>query len=1030
MSQAEKIKQQVEVREESLVLPTYPLTGENPNPVFRSQYGVAHIYPYTLLTEIADERSDREYRALVLENCYLRLTVLPDLGGRVYAVYDKISERDVFYRNTVVKFSPLAIRGAFFSGGLEFSFPVAHAPTTADAINWSLARHEDGSASIHLGAREHINGMRWMITLSLYPERSAFSQDVWLYNPTSVPGRYHYWTNASLDSEPGTEFIYPLRRVRSYEFLGTASWPFARLDLIRANRGLPGMEGVPMWPADRMQGPFNFRFEENMLAQVSIFGRDVEWGFFGAWQHDRGHGYAHIADHRDVSGMKLWSWGTSDVGRVNQTALMDDGSYYAETQCGAMETQLDFDLLPPGAVRSWREWWLPLRGIGGLTASSEEVGANVELQRTEEGDNLNVRIALCPATPQDGVRVQLAVARETIIDEKVSMAPEQPATVTGQVSPLVLGDKPLHLTVRGADDHVLLDYTLDREACEVPPDEPLVEAAPETGDDFYALGLGHENFDNRREARETYRRALALDPQHGRAHLRLGLMLLRAADWAQAGKHFKAAVDAGLEDAHYYQGIRYLYTGEPESAQRALEAVPAGSELRGPALVARSQAALHQSRLDEAAEAFGAAQEHETGRRTALLLEAILARSQGDNARAEAILQGILEEDPLNHVALRELAAAGGKDTVAQRLERMLRDDRHYWLDLADFYLVSGLFEEALAILEEAYESWAYPPLAYLAWDAARRFGNDEVAEGWLERAQMAPMDYVFPSRLSEIHALQKALAAAPDDARARYYLGNFMYAYQRPDEAMRLWEAALPTLAHNDVIRRNLGLAYLEQEGDVVRAQAMWEDALALNPANQDLYLLLDDLYKQAGMDEKRAELLVQMQALSTPREDVRKRIPLILVDLERADEALAILEMETFVPLEMDQSFHDLYVRALLQRAARALEKGETEQVIASYRQALRYPDNLGVGRPTTMAQAEILYRLGRAYEQQGKYGEALEAWLQAAGEHHEYGTPRFVFVQKALDKLGRYSEIGLYPPGVNQRTQSLQTQNGGAS
>ena len=101
-----------------------------------------------------------------------------------------------------------------------------------------------------------------------------------------------------------------------------------------------------------------------MLAQVSIFGREVEWDFFGAWQHSVNHGYAHFADHSDVSGMKLWSWGNAPVGVVNQTALTDDGSVYAETQCGAMETQLDFDFLQPGKTRAWREWWLPLRRPG------------------------------------------------------------------------------------------------------------------------------------------------------------------------------------------------------------------------------------------------------------------------------------------------------------------------------------------------------------------------------------------------------------------------------------------------------------------------------------------------------------------------------------------------------------------------------------------------------------------------------------------------------------------------------------------
>jgi len=207
--EAREIADQVLTSTGEITLPTYMLLGENRNPVFHSQYGVAHIYPYTLQDEIASKPTEVTYRALILENKYLRVTVLPELGGRVYSLYDKTSEREVFYKNSIIKFSPLAIRGAFFSGGLEFSFPVAHAPTTADPVNWDLHQNEDGSASIIIGALEHMAGLRWTIKLTLFPDRCALAQDVQLFNPTPIPGRYHYWTNASLDSDDQTEFIYP-----------------------------------------------------------------------------------------------------------------------------------------------------------------------------------------------------------------------------------------------------------------------------------------------------------------------------------------------------------------------------------------------------------------------------------------------------------------------------------------------------------------------------------------------------------------------------------------------------------------------------------------------------------------------------------------------------------------------------------------------------------------------------------------------------------------------------------------------------
>ncbi len=267
-----------------------------------------------------------------------------------------------------------------------------------------------------------------------------------MFNPGTLPGRYHYWTNASLDANEGTEFIYPFHRVRSYEYAGSASWPFARLDLIQEVPGLPGMEGVPMWPASQLQESINFRWQKNMLAQVSIFGRDVSWDYFGAWQHKVNHGYAHIAKRQDVSGMKLWSWGNAPVGVVNQTSLTDDGSQYAETQCGAMETQLDFDFLQPGQTRTWREWWLPLRGMGGLTCASETLGARISLA-TVEDEVIKLIVALCPAIPYDNALVKVTLPDKTLVEEACSFSPENPWILETNIRAAEIADKPITLTV-------------------------------------------------------------------------------------------------------------------------------------------------------------------------------------------------------------------------------------------------------------------------------------------------------------------------------------------------------------------------------------------------------------------------------------------------------------------------------------------------------------------------------------------------------------------------------------------------------
>lgn len=998
---------------EEITLPTYALLGENPNPVFRSQYGVAHIYPYTLQDEIAPKATNKTYRALVLENRYLRVTVLPDLGGRVYSVVDKVSEREVFYRNSVIKFSPLAIRGAFFSGGVEFSFPVAHAPTTADPVNWDIRQEDDGSASISIGGTEHISGMRWTVKLSLYPDRCALAQDVRLYNPTPIPGRYHYWTNASVDSDDQTEFIYPLQRVRSYEFAGTASWPVARLDLITSQPGLPGMEGVPVWPAERLHDPINFRWEKDMLAQVSIFGHKVTWDYFGAWRHSSNTGYAHFARFQDVSGMKLWSWGRSEVGIVNQSALMDDGSLYAETQCGAMETQLDFDFLPPGKTRAWREWWLPLRDLGGLTCASAEVGARLHLAQTDDETNVDLILGVCPASPLESARIELSIPDKVLFEEITSISPKRVWLKTLTVEAGVLGVHPITLIVADGNGDELLTYTHEKEPAPVNTSEPVVGVIPKTAQDFYQRGLKHENFDNRSQALESYHQAMRLDEQHAAARFRLGLMLLRSADLRGAGEHLRRAADLGMTSAGYYLGLIAWYGGDVKAAEAHYRSVPERDSLWISAQRGLACVALQRKEWETALELLSKAEFEKNDGVSLDSLLALALRCTGRTGEAVQKFKQILNQDPLNLLVLRELSTleSGQEKGYASMLQRLLADDRQYALDLAASYLDVGLPADALSILESAAASWDYPMVYYLGAYLYQLLGMLDKADEWREKGRQASPDRVFPSRLWEIIALEHALDQDPPDHMAKYYLGNFLYAHQRCEEAIDHWEQAQGGLATFDVIHRNLGLAYWQQKDDPARATELLEKALSLNPNNQDLYIHLDDLYRQLGWGEKRAELLNSMLALDPIREDLRKRTLVIMVDLGNYDAALNILTGEQFVPLEMDQSFHHVFVRAMLQRAEAHLKTNRIEEAIEDYQKALEFPQNQGVGRPSTLGNAEIHYRLGCAYEQLGRYKHAIHSWREAAEEHHAFGDELYPYVQKSLDKLGRYSELGFH-------------------
>jgi tetratricopeptide (TPR) repeat protein len=393
-------------------------------------------------------------------------------------------------------------------------------------------------------------------------------------------------------------------------------------------------------------------------------------------------------------------------------------------------------------------------------------------------------------------------------------------------------------------------------------------------------------------------------------------------------------------------------------------------------------------------------------------LLAIALRRAGKVAEAQTRLNQVLLHDPLNHPALHEKAVADFPESVEalHKLQRSLADDDQYSMDLGCYYLDAGLPEDSLEVLEAAWSQKATAMTAYLLAFLSHQTGDASAEKAWLDKAQQASPEFGFPSRLEEVAALQFALEQDPEDSKANYFLGNFYYAHERHDEAVQLWNDAVKRMDPYDVIFRNLGLAAWQRHHNPSEAIDWLEKALALNPNNQDLYLHLDEIYKSQKSDPKREQLLTKINVLSAAREDVRKHAITMMVELGHYQEAIELMTAQTYVPLEMDQSFHDVYVRALMLRAQDHLTGGRLEDAVRDYHKMLEYPENLGVGAPTTRAQAHIYYRLGLAYEKLGKYRQAIKAWREAASEHHPRGTELFTYIQMALDKLSRYSELGL--------------------
>jgi tetratricopeptide (TPR) repeat protein len=325
----------------------------------------------------------------------------------------------------------------------------------------------------------------------------------------------------------------------------------------------------------------------------------------------------------------------------------------------------------------------------------------------------------------------------------------------------------------------------------------------------------HENFDNRDQALESYGEALRLDLRHAPAHLQLGLMLLRSGDFSGARDHLLQAANLWIAAAGYYLGLIAWYEGDAGAAEVHYRSVPVGDTLWVSAQRGLACVALGRNDFTSAIEPLSAVKAEEGEKASLDNLLALTLREAGQTQEAIQIFKQVLSRDPLNLLVLRELSMLDAEQgqMYASKLQNLLEDDQQYILDLAALYLDAGLPADAKSILEEAVAAWDYPMLYYLGAYIYQHLDMPDSSAQWREKGQQGNPERVFPSRLWEIIALEQAIDQNPQDDKAKYYLGNFLYAHQRYEEAFLLWKQACEGLDDFDVIHRNLGLAYWQQK-------------------------------------------------------------------------------------------------------------------------------------------------------------------------------------------------------------------------
>lgn len=979
ISTASRQSSAVHAWREPVVIPTYPAQPADRNPMFLEkrvyQGSSGKVYPNPFTDRISNEKVDKVYNAVHLENEYLYVMILPEIGGRIFVGQDKTNGYDFFYRQHVIKPALVGLLGPWISGGVEFNWPQHHRPSTFMPVDSWIEEHPDGSRTVWLSEHEPMSRMKGMVGICLYPGKALIEAKVRIFNRTPFVQTFLWWANPAVRVHDQYQAFFPpdVSYVADHAKRAMSYYPLAR----GFYYGVDYTEGV------------DISWYRNIPVPSSYMVTRSSYDFFGGYDHRQEAGMVHVANHYIAPGKKLWTWGSAEFGHAWDRELTDSDGPYVELMAGVYtDNQPDFSWLQPYETRTFEQYWYPIQQIGPAKSANRRAAVNLEV------DGARMRVGICVTEPLSRATVMVTSQGTTLFKRTADLAPGAPLLVEESLPQEIAPDA---LVLR-----VLTDQGAEviRYAPEPPQDAELPGPATEppspqdinTIEELYLTGLHLEQYRHATRYPEPYwEEALRRDPGDVRCNNALGVLRLRRGELAHAERHFRTAVETlTCRNPNPYDGEPFYNLGLTLRFQRRLDEAYAAFykatwnyAWRAPAYYALATIACQRGDFALALDHLEHALATNTTNVKARNLKAAALRQLGRYDEADAVARATTAMDPLDFWSRNERVlicrARGATDEAAillQQLSDLLRGDVQTHLDIAFDYAEAALWSDASDLLcrllpVDGEERISVYPMVYytLGFFAERQGWLDEACAYRRLGARMSP-DYCFPARLEEAEVLRAAQAADPHDAKALYYLGNLLYDKKRYEEAISNWEESCRLDATFAIPWRNLGIAYFNIRSDVIRAQECYLRAFDANPKDARLLFELDQLLKRLGVapEERLARLEAHLE-LVEQRDDLFTERITLYNQLDQPEKALDLLASRRFHPWEGGEgAVSTQYVAAHRQLGRRALAAGEYTVALSHFEAAQHYPENLGEGKHLLTSEADLWYFAGVAWQALG--------------------------------------------------------------
>lgn len=957
--------------EQKIKIPTYPEAKRENLPMFAEnrvhQRTSGNPYPNKVVLEAQREiKIDKEYTVLKLENEFIELAVLPELGGKIWYAKDKKTGYDFIYKNNVVKPALIGVLGSWTSGGMEFNWPFHHRASTFMPVDYEI-EYEKNGVTIWISEHDPIDRMKGTVGISLKENECIFETKVKLDNLTDTRKSFLWWENTAVPVNEQYEIFFPedVNYVRFHYKRSVTTYPIANNDRFGAFNGI------------YYNGNTDISKHKNTKPATSYFSAESEYDYFGGYDHGKESGIVHIADHHISPGKKMFTWAYCQLSKTWENALTDTDGAYAELMAGCYsDNQPDFSWLMPNETKTFTQKWYPIHGCGAPTYANE----NLALFNRE---NLTVQAVKNFA---DAMITVKDVNGKEILRKKIDLICYE--TVTVNEKPLEKGDT-VEIRANGA---VIGEYTFGKEyRREIP--EPRKEfpyfKKIKSAQELYKLGVHVEQYRAPEyRAEDFYKEALKRDEKFTPAMVALAEDLYKrflfdeAREYIDRAEKIACEYNTSLESGrlYYVKALLLSASGEEKAAYDYYYKAFFSYDYKSAASLKLSFSDIRNKNYDLAEEHLKEALNGNGKSTLANAYFAYLPALKGDTAAALRALDGVFKTDRLNLFAFAFRAILTGDYKAFS--DKIHTDISQNLLDICERLYECKLTAEIVSLLEgvKKYRSLSALPLYLL--DALKGISTEHTDEG-----------IAFPSRGYESEILRKISEKNPADFTARYLLGCLYYGRGNYEKGVSCFEKALAVKEDYRVLR-NLAAANYSHSGNRALAEKYMKKAMKVaSPSEKQMtFEYAYFLAKTGAPPQEIADFILKR---NTPRDEISVELARAYNHMNEPDKALETLLQRKFVACEGGEHYiADQYMYAHYLKGRAAYEQGDYADAVKEFEQACILPQSLGSGLWNDVKKVPYLYFRAMAYDKLGRREEAEKILKSFLHYRFDYFTNMYLY------------------------------------